>query len=72
MQKEPAEHGVQLVCPEEDWYVPAAQMVHVVALVWLEKEPALQGVGAVEPAAQKEPAGQDAQSDCASLPVASE
>lgn len=63
MQKEPAEHGVQLVCPEEDWYVPAAQMVHVVALVRLEKEPALHTAGSTLPAAHALPAGQCRQTE---------
>ena len=54
---------MQLVCPEEDWYVPASQVVQAVALAWSEKEPALHTAGATLPATHALPAGQSRQTE---------
>ena len=54
---------MQLVCPEEDWYVPAAQVVQVVAFALLEKEPALQTAGVTLPAVHSLPGGQSRQTE---------
>ena len=68
----PAVQSTHRVLPLSSWNLPAAHLSHVLCPLLLWKVPALQGVWAVEPVEQNEPAGHTEQLEssgsCGELP----